>query len=797
MKISLNFVKKFVSLDGLSVKEIADRFTFAGVEVESIESLASGTNLVVGEVLTCENMPDSDHLHLTTVDAGPKYGVLHIVCGAPNVCKGLKVIVATDGAVLPGGTIKKGKIRGHESEGMLCSLLELGVDEKYLSDKQKAGIEELDPSIKVGDENVLGLLGLDDVILDLKLLANRSDLYSVLNVAKEIKTLFGKEVKLPSPKVSDNLEEVIPVDSLTEKCPQFSSRVIKGIIVKESPLWMKDLLRSSGIRSINNIVDIGNYIMLLSGQPLHMYDLDKLPKKELIVKDDLEGDFVALDEKTYKLQKGDIVITSNNKVMCLGGVMGSLECAVDENTKNIVIEAANFDYASIRRTSIRLNLSSDSSMRFVKGINPNQYDYVMDLTAELIKELCDAKEIGKVNTYLKDKYSPKVIEASYKAINDRLGTSFTIKEIKDALEAAFIGVKDKGDTFLANIPDSRIDIFEEADLSEEVIRILGFEHVKSELPLMQLSVGGLGESLSKKRMVRDFLRGIGLDENLSYSLVRESEVKSFAILNKDDAYKVLNPLTDEHEYVRTNLLPSLMNTLIYNLNHKNNDVAIFEVSDLFSKENHKHIHLGIVLCGNDRHIHALAGQEYNYFHLKGIVDDLLHLFGVEERRVRFEPANNEYFHPGRSAILKLDGKVCAIFGELHPFTKVDYDIQKENVMALEMDLGVLFDMKVSAKKMAPISRFPSVKRDFAMLLADKVTSKEVINEIMKVNRELIKDVQVFDVYRGEKIKTGYYSLAVSVYLGSNEKTLTEQEVNSLETDIINTLKVKFGGELRQ
>ena len=423
MKVSLNLLKQFVDLEGLTPEQIATRLTFAGVEVESIEKLASGSKLIVGEVIHCENMENSDHLHITKVNAGPKYGTLNIVCGAPNCREGLKVIVALDGCVLPGGTIKKGQIRGHDSEGMLCSLLELGVDSKYLSEKQTQGIEELPNDSIVGDENVLGLLGLDDTILDLKLLANRSDMYAVISVAKEINTLFGKELKLPEVKIESDNNDHFPVDSLTEKCPQFSSRVVKNIVTKESPTWMKEALRSSGIRSINNVVDIGNYVMLLTGQPLHMYDLDKLEKKELVVRDDIEGPFVALDEKTYQLQKGDICITSNGKVMCLGGVMGSLACAVDENTKNIVIEAANFDYASIRRTSIRLNLTSDSSQRFVKGINPNQYDFVMDLTASLLKELADAKEASVVSTYLKDKYRPTVIETTTKYINGRLGIS--------------------------------------------------------------------------------------------------------------------------------------------------------------------------------------------------------------------------------------------------------------------------------------------------------------------------------------------------------------------------------------
>lgn len=797
MKVSLNLLKKYVSLDNLTPEEIATRLTFAGVEVESIDILASGSKLVVGEVIACENMENSDHLHVTKVDAGSKYGILDIVCGAPNCRKGLKVIVALDGCVLPGGTIKKGQIRGHVSNGMLCSLLELGVDSKYLSEEQTKGIEELPSDAKVGDENVLGLLGLDDVVLDLKLLANRSDLYSILNIAKEINTLFGKELNLPKVDVKENLKANFPVKSLTEKCPQFSARVVKNIVTKPSPKWLQEALRSSGIRSINNIVDIGNYVMLLTGQPLHMYDLDKLVKQELVVRDDLECDFVALDEKTYKIQKGDICITSNGEIMCLGGVMGSLKCAVDENTKNIVIEAANFDYASIRRTSIRLNLSSDSSQRFVKGINPNQYDFVMGLTAKLLCELADAKEVGEINTYLKDKYVSKVIKSSFGYINARLGTEFSKDEIVKALEAAHIEVKASGEEITCLIPDHRIDIDGEADLSEEVIRILGFEHIESKLPNSELFVGHLEPDLANKRIVRSYLRGMGLDEVLSYSLMREKEIKTFAILNKEESYRVMNPLTDEHEYVRTNLLPSLMNTLIYNKNHSNENVKIFEVSDIYSIPNKKHIHLGIILSGSDLHRYALKGEAYSYFHMKGIVDSLLKLFNIDDKRIVLSRLEEKEFHPGKSALVKVDGKTLAVFGELHPTTLKQYHLEKENVVALEMDLGVLFSIKTSPKKMSEISRYQSVKRDFAFIFDDKVTSKEVISEVYKVDRNLINNVEVFDVYKGEHVEEGHHSLAFKVTISSPEKTLLDKDISELEDKIIKAIELKFGAKLRQ
>ena len=797
MLVSLNELRKYVDLNGLTPEEIATRLTSAGVEVESINKAAFATKLVVGEVIMCENMENSDHLHVTKVNAGPKYGTLDIVCGAPNCRKGLKVIVALDGCELKGGTIKKGMIRGHESNGMLCSLVELGVDNKFLSEAQQKGIEELPSDAEVGNEDVLKYLGLDDTILDLKLLANRPDMYSILNAAKEMKTLFGRAVKLPNYEVKENLVAQFPVSILTEKCPQFSARVVKGIKVKESPKWLKDVLRSSNIRSINNIVDIGNYVMLLTGQPLHMYDMDKLAKQELVVRDDLEGDFVALDEKTYKLQKGDICITSNGKVMCLGGVMGAFECAVDENTKNVVIEAANFDYASIRRTSIRLALVSDSSQRFVKGINPSQWKFVQDMAASLLKELCVAKEISEVSNAQNKEFKPVVVESSVDYINGRLGTNFSKEVVVSSLEAAWIKVSEKNGKLVCEIPAHRIDITGEADLSEEVIRINGFENIESKLPNIELSRGGLEPDLEHKREVRSYLRGLGIDEVLCYSLVREKETKQFAILNKGESYKILNPLTDEHEYLRTNILSSLLNTLSYNLNHGNENVAIFEVSDLFTTDGKKHIHLGAVCVGNDLRRNAMEGEAYSYYHLKGVLDGILKAFNIEEKRTILERCKEAEFHPGKSALVKVDGKPCAVLGELHPNTLKELGLSGENVVVMEVDLGLVFATKTSAVKMQQISKYQTVKRDFAFVLTDNVTSKEVVNEIFKVNREVIKSVEVFDVYHGEHVQEGHYSLAVSVSLNDANKTLGEQDIVALEQAIVKALETKFGAELRK
>ena len=599
MLVSLKTVRKYVNLDGLTGEDIANGLTFAGVEVEEAFSLASGTNLVIGHILECEMHPDSDHLHILKVDLGPIYGVEQIVCGAPNARKGLKVIVARVGAKLPGGEIKKGIIRGVESNGMCCSLLELGVDAKYLSDKQKAGIEELPEDAVVGNEDVLGYLGLDDEVLNLKVLANRPDLLSLYNVALEIGAIFSREVKIPHYEVKDDFKTELKVGSDTDKCSQFSGREIKGIKIKESPRFIQESLTAMGVRSINNIVDIGNYVMLLTGQPLHMYDKDKLDKAELIAKTDLSGKFVALDENTYDIINGDIVITCNNKAMCLGGVMGSLACAVDEKTKNIYIEAASFDGASIRHTSNRLGLVSESSQRFVKGTNHYQYEDVINFASYLIKEYCEGESFSNIVTYQNEEKPVSSLKCFYAHINNRLGTSFSKEEIVSALTRLHFKVEElESDAFMVKIPAHRLDITCEADISEEVIRLLGFAHVKSELPVFESKAGGLSLRQSRLKEIRDYLVLNGLDECVTYSLLSNSNKDKFNLLHEEEHYKLLNPITDEREYFRTHITYSLLEAALYNYNRQNKDLSLFETANMMSKSSSQE-HLSIVLVGND------------------------------------------------------------------------------------------------------------------------------------------------------------------------------------------------------
>lgn len=795
MLVSLKEIGKYVDLSGLTPEEIASRLTFSGIEVEEIKHLSSATNLVIGQVISCKPHKDSDHLHVTKVDIGSE--VLDIVCGAPNCREGLKVIVAQVGAKLPGGEIKKGEIRGETSCGMLCALNELGVDPKFLKEEQIKGIEELPVDAPVGETDVLGYLGLDDTILDLSLLANRSDCYSLYNVAREIGALFKRKVEIPAYEINGTFKSDYVTGSTSDKCDEFYALEVRDVTIKESPKWLKDILRSENIRSINNIVDVGNYVMLLTGQPIHMYDRDKLEAKELIVRDDLEADVVALDDKTYHLQKGDLAVTSNGKVGCIAGVMGAKEVEVDVNTKNILVEVARFHHASIRKTSSRLGLISDSSQRFVKEINPHQSLDVLGLAAKLVKEICGGKEVSSPIVFDKVEHKHKEIECTYDYINNRLGTKFTSEEIKEVLLALHFEIKDlSNDKFLCVVPFYRIDVNEKADLSEEVIRYLGFDHIESSLPYMETTVGGLKIEESKERAVEDYLLNNGFYEILTYTLLNDKDVNMFNYINKEERFTIMNPLTEDRKHVRTNILTSMLRCMEYNFNHKTLDFKLFELSPVQSKKSVE-AHLSVGLVGKEYEYAKMNGRAYNYYDVKGILDNILKMFNIQESRVRIDRlSGTSEFHPTRSAIVYLDGKVLAVLGELHPEIKKEFSLDRANPVVMEMNLSLLFKTKSANNKYSAISPFPTVTRDYSFVIKDDVKFIDLRREIKKAS-SLIKNVEIFDIYKGEHVANGYQSLAITVSLESAEHTLVQEEIAQADKKIIEVIASKFNGEVRK
>ena len=790
MLVSLNEISKYVDISGLSKEEIASRLTFSGIEVEEIKTLSKATSLVVGKVISCIPHPNSDHLHVCKVDI--KDEILDIVCGAPNCKEGIKVIVAKVGAKLPGGEIKAGEIRGYKSNGMLCALNELGVDPKYLKEEQIKGIEILSDDFEVGDSDILHKLGLDDVILDLSLLANRSDCYSLFNVSREIGALFNRKVNILEANDDSTYEEKeFKVDSLTPNCKEFSVKIVKGIEVKDSPDWLKNCLRSEGIRTINNIVDLGNYIMLLTGQPIHMYDYDKLVKKELIVRSDINEKFTALDEKEYSIHEGDICVTSSGKTMCLGGIMGGLDSEVTNDTKNIVIEVANFNHASIRRTSSRLGLVSDSSQRFVKGINKDQVDYVLNLTTNLLKTISNVDSISNIIKYDVLNHDKKLISCSVDYINNRLGTNFEYEKIKNILELLYFKfVESDGNKFIVEVPSFRIDVEGKADLSEEIIRYIGLDTISPTLPFMETTVGGKSKDEQKEDVICSFLSNNGLYRVLTYTLVNKKMSESFKILNKSDGYVIKNPLTEDHKYVRTNLLPSLINCANYNLNHQNNNFGIYEISHIDSMQKNE-IHLGVVLVGKKYKQDKITGESYSYYDAKGIVDTILDMFNISSTRVKYTRFETDEFHPNRSALVLLDNKPLCVMGDIYP-TKKEI---KDSMILLEMNLSVLFATKSKNIKFEPISAYPQSSRDYAFIIDDSINYIDIKNEVKKCS-SLIKEVSVFDIYKGKNLAQNEKSIALTVVFESNDHTLKDNEIDEVHNKIVETLNKKFNVSLR-
>ncbi|MBE6142906.1 MAG: phenylalanine--tRNA ligase subunit beta [Erysipelotrichaceae bacterium] len=796
MLASYKLLKQFVNLDGISPSEIANKLTFAGLEVEEVSSLAQATNLVIGQIVEVVDHPDSDHLHVLKVNLGEKYGVEQIVCGAPNVRVGLKVIVARPGAVLGKDcfTISKSLKRGVESNGMCCALNELGVDKLYLRDEQINGIEELPEDAIVGNEEVLEYLGLDDVVFDINVLANRSDCLAIYSIAKELGALFDREVNIPTPIKYDEIDSNITCGSSTSDCPQFSIKVVKDVVTKESPLWMQRFLMAEGVRSINNIVDIGNYVMLLTGQPLHMYDLDKLQGNNFVVKNDYEGPVVALDEKEYQVEKGDLVVTNNDIPVCLAGTMGLLNVAVDDKTVNIAIEAANFKGSTVRQTGNRLGLSSESSARFAKGINPYQDEFVLDLACQLLVELADAKVVSKNVRYSTLKGNETQIECSVSYINKRLGTSFTREEIVNVLTKLMIKVIDvDGDNFVALPPDHRIDLKVNADLSEEIIRYIGFGAIKSQLPLMPTTTGGYTPSQQKRLKIRESLIAHGLNEVLTYALVSPKMSEEFILLNKDESYVIMNPMTVEHSIVRRGLVSSVLDIVKYNLDHQQKDLALFEVASIDTKSQH-YEELVVALNGSKSLRGSLEKRPYDFYDIHGILESILTILGIDKNRYKEERlTDSKYYHPGRSTKIMLGKDIVGVCGQVHPSVSKDF---KETYI-LNLNLTKLLELRTSQVKMSQISKYPSVTRDIALVVKENVFAGDIIRTIKKFGKSLVKDVQIFDVYQGEFLEEGTKSIAISIVYQDDTKTLVDSVISETERNILDALFKEYKAELRK
>ena len=790
MKLSTNFLKEYVNIDdSIDVKTLAEDMTRVGNEYDSAEKLINASHLIIGEVIECEEHPDSDHLHVCKVNIGTE--ILDIVCGAPNVRKGLKVIVAQVGAELPGDfKIKKGMIRGQVSNGMLCALYEIGIDKKFLSEADKNGIAELPDNAPIGG-NPIKFMGLDDGVIDFDLTANRGDLLSVLGMAYEVSAIYDKEVKIPDLSHSEIDEEIsneFETKIETDNCTLFLTKKVKDVQIGESPDFIKNRLIASGIRPINNVVDISNYVMLELGQPLHFYDADNLGKK-IVVRMANDGEkLTTLDEQERTLTKDDIAITDGEKAVGLAGVMGGLNTEVENTTKNVIIEAAIFNSVKVRKTSNKI-LRSEASNRFEKGLDPARTYMAIERACNLLEKYAGAKVLKGMLKYDVTNNKEKKIEIEYKLINDVLGTNISNEDIVNAFRRLKFETIANEKSVTVIVPTRRIDIEIKEDLIEEVGRIYGVNNIQGKLPIVPMKMGYVDKTMRK---IRHKMCDLGLNETLSYVLINDKDVKKFTT-DEFEPLKLLDPITEERNTLRYSIIPSLYKIYEYNKARENKDVCLFEIGKGFWNKNGE--------FGENKKICVLMTGKYynkigyneqiNFYDTKGVTEELLDFLGYNGRYSFVIPKQMpKEFHPGQTAEISVNNDIVGIIGRIHP------EIEKENVFVMEINLDKLLTKRVGKMKFKEISKFPVIKKDLSILTDKNISSLDLANKIKKSAGKLLIDINVFDLYEGKNIDENKKSLAYSLTFGDNNRTLNDDEINAVMDKVIANLE-KDGMELRK
>ena len=781
MKLSRKFLNDYIDTSDIEINKLALDMTSIGNEFDYCGKLVNATNLIIGEVVECIPHPDSDHLHVCKVNVGKE--ILNIVCGAPNVRQGIKVIVALAGAVLPGGTIKKGVIRGVESNGMLCSIEELGLDHKFLKPEDIEGICELDQDAVVG-EDPLKFLNLDDEVIDFELTSNRGDLLSILGMAYEIGALYNRKVgniELTYPKVTGKMN--FKLDIKTKRCSLFLAKKALNVTIKESPDFIKKRLIASGIRPINNVVDISNYVMLETGQPLHYYDADRLGDT-LIVRDAKDNEkLTTLDNVERTLSSSDIVIADNENAVGLAGVMGGLSTEVEEDTKNILIEAAIFDSVSIRLTSKKI-LRSEASNRFEKGLDPNRTYMAMERSCYLLSKYADAEIIDDICVYDESNKSDKKITVKVSDINNLLGLSIPKEEIISIFNRLGFTVKDKDEELTVTIPTRRIDISIKEDLIEEVARLYGIDKIEGTIPILPTKRGTYNKFI---RGVRDILSSIGLNETLSYTLIPQN-VSHMYTCDEFEEINLLDPMSDDHKTLRYSLLPSMMITYDYNVKRNNKDLCLFEIGKKFKKVDGKYYEsksLAILMSGT--YNNGLRKEKIDFYDIKGVMEELFDQLGFKNRYSLSVTNLPKEFHPGASASIILNGKNVGVIGKVHP------NVTKDDIYLMEVDLDIIEGLGVKKIEYQEISKYPSITKDVAFIFDNGITNGDVIAAIKKTGGKYLTKIELFDLYVLDDNKK---SLAYKLTFSSGDSTLTDDVIMPIFENIINDITIKFKATLR-
>ena len=797
MLVSYKWLKELVPNLTATPDELEQKMSTSGIEVEGVTSPQEGlSKLVVGEVLSSEDIPET-HLHITQVNVGADEA-LQIVCGAPNVRVGMKVIVALVGArIADNYKIKKGKIRGVESLGMLCALDEIGIDEKINPMKHEDGIFEMPADAKVGD-SIFPYLDMDDEIIELSITPNRADALSMNGAAWEVGAIYDLPVKLEEKSLveaSESAASKITVKVETDKVPTYKIRLIEGVKIAKSPQWLQNRLMNAGVKPINNVVDVTNYVLMTFGQPLHSFDFAKFGSDEILVRQAKSGEKITtLDHVERELDDSDIVVTANGLPVALGGVMGGADSEITDETTNVALEAALFDGASIRKTSQKFALRSEASSRFEKGINEGIVREALDFAAAMIVELAGGKVLsGLVESNDYQPLLPKV-SITLSRVNGALGTDLSLETVKKIFVQLGFGVEVEGEKFTCEIPSRRWDIHIEADLVEEVARIYGYDNLPSTLPLSQ-NAGELTDMQKFRRTVRTGLESSGLNEVIGYSLVTPEKATEF--VGELETTSLMMPMTEDRQTLRANMIPGLLDIVNYNQNRKNADVAIYEIGNIFLP-NADDIrptevpNLAFAISGNvvDKSYNGQA-VPVDFYYAKGIVENLLETY----EEVEFVPTNNQAaMHPGRTAVININGRLAGFVGQIHPATAKKYDVAETYVASLDME--VMLEELPAQTIFNDIPKVQAVHRDIALLIDAEVTHAQIVSVIKSSRVKTLKQVELFDIYQGKNLPAAKKSMAYSLTFQPTENTMTDDEITAAVNKITKNLVEKLNVEIR-
>ena len=799
MLISLNWLKQYIDLDGIEINEMENALTMIGQEVEKIDIVGGNLDkVVVAHLEEVKKHPNADSLTLCKVNNGKE--ILQIVCGATNHKTGDKVALAQVGARLKEDfTIKKGKIRGEESNGMLCSEDELGIG----SDKDGIIILPEDAPVGVPFKDYLGI---NDTVFELEITPNRPDCLSHIGIARELSAYYGKELKYPETeikneieeKTSDNVKVTIEDSNLSRR---YVTRILKNVTVKESPKWLKERIESVGLRSINNIVDVSNFILMEMNHPNHVFDLDKIEGNEIKVKSAVKGDkLVTLDEQERELEDGDIVICDSKKILALGGVMGGLDSEVTDNTKNILLEVAQFNPQNVRKTSRRLTLSSDSSYRFERGIDVEDSIKVINRLANLIQEVAGGEILNVYVDVYPVPYENKVAELNFERLNRFVGKVIPREKVIEILRNLEIDVKDNGETLTLTAPSYRGDLELEQDYFEEVIRMYGFDNIENILPRVDINKNSTLDTTKLTDRVKTICASVGLKEVINYSFIPKDALQKlkFTGVSEDKLIDISNPITEDFVTMRPTLLYSLIKNAKDNMNRNVSNIRFFEVSRTFEKAEElakEDIKVGIILAGeNDKTLWNPKPVHYDFYDLKGIVEEIFSKLKFQSFSIKRSVQTE--FHPGRSADVFVGKEYIGSFGEIHPDVLENFGLNKKTVLVAEFNIELIKKYINKPFVYQGIVKYPAVPRDLALVMNENILVGDVLKTIEKIDKKVEK-VELFDIYQGIGVEPGKKSVAISILLRDDSKTLEEKEINDIIDKILAKMKKDYMAELRQ